>query len=483
MTKNPLKQVYDPEKFRVWAHQMVDLLADHLQQHQSEESTNVLPYVPPEEQLEFWQNDFQNDGGVEKTFSAILDRSIGVHNPRCMGHQISAVAPVACIAGMMADLLSNGMGVYEMGMAGNALERVIIGFLNQHIGYPSEAGGLMTSGGTLANLTGLLAARKAQFPIDSCQGNKQGKLAIMVSESAHYSIDRAAKVMGLGEEGIIKIPMDEQFKMKVDLLPEYLARANSNGLQVFAVVGCASSTATGSFDDLEAIADFCQAHDLWFHADGAHGGGVVFSPRYRHLASGIERADTIVIDFHKMLLTPALSTALLYKNASYSYQTFAQKAEYLWNAPQTEEWYNSGKRTFECTKVMMSVKVYSILKAHGKDIFQQNIDRLFGLAQSFAEQISSRQQMELLLLPEANIVNYRYIGGSDSDLDVINERIRQILLERGTFYIVSTLIAGKRYLRSAIMNPLTSSADFEALLDEIEKLGESLVSGKIWEVE
>lgn len=460
-----IDQVYDPEQFRSRAHQLVDQLADHLNSHQSG-NQNVIPYSAPDEQLEFWRQDFYQNNGLGDTFTSILDRSIGVHNPGYLGHQVSVVAPIASIAGMMVDLLSNGMGVYEMGMAGNAIERVIIDFMNKTVGYPVTAGGIMTSGGTLANLTGLLAARKA-----NSHKENQKKLAILVSESVHYSIDRAARVMGLGSEGIIKVPVDKHFKMRTDLLPEAFAQAKNNGFHVFAVVGCASSTATGSFDDLEAIADFCEANKLWFHVDGAHGGGVVFSEKHKHLATGIERADSIVIDFHKMLLTPALATALLFKEGSDSYKTFAQKAEYLWNSPEEEEWYNSGKRTFECTKLMMGVKVYSILKAHGKEIFQQNIDRLFELAQDFAAQIEARDDVELLLSPEANIVNYRYVGGPAQDLDAVNENIQQDLLESGRFYLVSTVIHGKRYLRSAIMNPLTRAADFQALLDEIEAIG------------
>lgn len=465
-----IDQVYDPEQFRARAHQLVDQLADHLISHQNG-NQNLLPYFPPEEQLDFWRQHFQQNNGLGDTFTSILDRSIGVHNPGYLGHQVSVVAPIASIAGMMVDLLSNGMGVYEMGMAGNAIERVIIDFMNQAVGYSANAGGFMTSGGTLANLTGLLAARKANVHLDVWQEGSQEKLAILVSESVHYSIDRAARVMGLGSEGIIKIPMNERFKMRTDLLTDALTQAKTNGYHVFAVVGCASSTATGSFDDLEAIADFCEANKLWFHVDGAHGGGVVFSEKHKHLAQGIERADSIVIDFHKMLLTPALATALLFKKGSDSYKTFAQKAEYLWNSPEEEEWYNSGKRTFECTKLMMGVKVYSILKAHGKEVFQQNIDRLFDLAQDFAQQIEACDNVELLLSPEANIVNYRYVGGS-ANLDAANENIQQHLLESGRFYLVSTVIHGKRYLRSAIMNPLTRSADFQALLDEIEVLGQ-----------
>ncbi|MEM6318030.1 MAG: aminotransferase class I/II-fold pyridoxal phosphate-dependent enzyme [Bacteroidota bacterium] len=475
LTKNSLQQVFNPNQFRQVGYELIDLLANHLENVQNEPTSKVLPYTQPEKELDFWRQHFAQADGLNDTFQTILQRSIKVHHPRYIGHQVAAPAPVSSLAGLMADLLSNGMGVYEMGMAANGIERVLIEFMNRRVGYSPKAGGIMTSGGTLANLTALITARKVSAPSDVWSEGHQEKLAIMVSEAAHYCIDRAARIMGLGTKGIIKIPVDERFKLRIDFLPDYLAKAKADGLHVFAVIGCASSTATGSYDDLAALADFCETENLWLHVDGAHGGGVVFSKKYKALAKGIHRADSIAIDFHKMLLTPALTTALLYKNGSDSYKTFAQKAEYLWDAPQSEEWYNSGKRTFECTKLMMPIKVYALLKAHGKGIFGANIDRLYDLGRTFAQMIKERPNFELLIEPEANIVNYRYVPDSAQNIDVLNAQIRQTLTEAGQFYIVSTVINGRRYLRSAIMNPLMTDGDLEDLLAEIERIGKMVV--------
>ena len=155
-----------------------------------------------------------------------------------------------------------------------------------------------------------------------------------------------------------------------------------------------------------------------------------------------------------------------------SYQTFSQKAEYLWDSGNKEEWFNSGKRTFECTKSMMSIKVYTILKAYGKDIFRKNVDHLFGQTALFAQLIKDRPNFELLLDPEANIVNFRYTNGQAMDMNDYTDKIRAFLLDSGKFYIVSTLINGQKYLRCTVMNPLTKKRDFEDLLTEIERVGE-----------
>ncbi len=469
-----LAEAYDIQNFREWGHQLIDLLADHLQQVQTGRDVPVIPYRKPEAELAYWQQHFQKSGEPLDLFKDILQHSIQVHHPRYMGHQVSVPALVAGLAGLLSDVLSNGTGVYEMGMSSNALERLVTDWLAAKIGYNADAAGILTSGGSLANLTAMLAARKAKAPTEVWENGHHEKLAVLVSEEAHYCIDRAGRIMGMGSEGIIKVPVNEQFQIRADLLEDYLRQAENSGLTVIAVIGCAASTATGSYDDLNELADFCQQHDLWLHVDGAHGGAVVVSDKYRQLAAGIERADSVVIDFHKMLMTPALNTALIFKRGEDSFKTFIQKAQYLWDAQQSPEWYHSGKRTFECTKLMMSIKVYSILKTYGEHIFAENVERLYDLGKTFAELIKQRPHFELALEPATNIVNFRYANAPSEKLNELNSAIRQALLESGKFYIVQTMLQGKRYLRATIMNPLTTAADLQTLLDEIERLARTM---------
>lgn len=470
-----LNNAYDVSDFRTQAHELIDMLADHLETMQNDRSQRVLPYKKPEEALSFWKQDLESTGEPSNMFKAILDDSIYIHHPYYAGHQIAQPAFISSLAGLMSDLLNNGTGVYEMGMSSNAIEKVVTDFVAQAIGYDTNGSGFMTSGGSLANLTALLAARNAKAPSLVWQEGHKEKLAVMVSEETHYCIDRAARIMGLGDDGIIKIPVDSAFKMRTDLLEEYLQKAQNNGFHVIAVIGCAASTSTGSFDNLEAISSFAEKHNIWFHVDGAHGGSVVFSKQHKHLASGIEKADSVVIDFHKMLMTPALATALIFKNTHDAYKTFNQKAQYLWDEEQSEEWYNSGKRTFECTKFMMSIKVYSVLKTLGTDVFGENVDTLFDAGHRFADMIKQKPGFELGLQPECNIINFRYVDERADNLNALNATIRQQLVEEGKFYIVQTVIDGKRYLRTCIMNPFSTKDDHLALLNEIERLAKDIL--------
>ena len=471
-----LEQAYSPDAFRQQGHALIDLLASHLEQAQLG-TQPTINYAEPDEQLAYWQTDFEQPVQPDPLplFADIIDRSIHVHNPRFMGHQIAPPLPLAALTGVLTSLLSQGMGVYEMGMTANALERIVTQWLARKLNLGPEAGGLLTSGGTLANLTALLTARAViggtpDRTDNTWENGTTNRLAIMVSSEAHYCVDRAARIMGLGSAGIIKIPVNERYQMRTELLDEYMDQAKADGLTVFAVVGSACSTSTGSYDDLTAIADFCARHNLWFHADGAHGGAAALSDTYRYLVRGIDRADSVIVDFHKMMMIPALTTAVLYRRDADSYRTFQQKAQYLWTDADAKDWFNSGKRTFECTKLMMSAKIYAILRTCGEGIFTEYVDMTYNLARRFAEQIRNRSGFELAIEPQSNIVCFRYAGnGNDTPAQLTerNAQIRQNLLQDGRFYIVQTTLNGQLWLRVSLMNSFTTDAQLSELLDDI----------------
>ncbi len=472
--QSPLQKAFSSDLFRQQAHGLVDQLADYLEQAQNGSLETVIPYKDPEESLALWQEDSeQGQGDIAEFFSKTIQYSNHLHHPRYMGHQVTPPVPVSALAGMLSSMLNNGMAVYEMGLVSNPLERILSELLAKKIGFDENASGLLTSGGTLANLTALLAARAAKT--DVWEDGTHERLAVMVSEEAHYCIDRAARIMGMGNEGIVKVPVNKLFQIRTDLLEQYYQEATDKGLRVIAIIGSACSTSTGSYDDLEAIAAFAQKHQLWFHADGAHGGAVVFSDKYKHLVKGINQADSVVVDWHKMLMAPALITAVVFKRNDDAFKTFQQKAQYLWANQHSKDWFNSGKRTFECTKLMMSVKVYAILKAHGEQIFTDNVEYLYDLGKQFAALVKARPNFELALEPESNIVCFRLKTASGS-LNELNANIRKRLLEEGKFYIVQTTLGDNLYLRVSLMNPLTTETDLIAFLDEVERLGTLLAS-------
>ncbi len=468
-----LEQAFSPEAFRQYGRELVDLLADHLDAVHNDSEAPVIAYVSPEEQLNWWEQDFQRPVAESPVgvWRDILNRSIHVARKRYIGHQVPPPAPVAALSQLLTAVLNNGMGVYEMGMAGNAIERIVARLVARRMGFDENASGFFTSGGALANLTALLTARAALTQVWELGPGE--KLGVMVSEEAHYCVDRAARIMGFGDEGIIKIPVNDRFQMRTELLDDHFDLAESRGLRIICVIGSACSTSTGAFDDLQAVGAFCRRRSLWFHVDGAHGGAAVFSQKYRPLLRGIEAADSVVLDFHKMLLSPSPASVLIFRRDEDAYKTFAQKAQYLWADQNAREWYNSGKRTFECTKPMMVVGVYTLLRTYGEALYEQNVDTLFDLGSAFAALVRSRPlEFELALEPQCNIVCFRCVGAGD--LNDLNNRIRERLLADGKFYIVQTFIRNAVYLRASIMNPLTTPTELNELLQEIARISQEL---------
>jgi len=472
MKNKKLSTVYDPKKFKEFGHELIDLLSEHLEEA-NQEDTLVHKWQSPAERLEFWKQ-FEMDKNSPKVFfQEVLKGSVNIHHANYMGHQVSPPAPLGALASLMSSTLNNGMAIYEMGAAGTAIEKIVIDDLNKRIGYNIKTSdGYITHGGTLANLTALLSARRAMVEDDIWEEGSSEKLGIMVSSEAHYCVDRAVRIMGMGAAGMIKIPVNENYAMKTELLQEYYEKAKSEGIKVIAVVGSAPSTSTGMHDDLEAIAQFCEKNKLWFHVDGAHGGAAIFSEKYKHYLKGIDKADSVVIDGHKMLMTPTIMTFLLFKDKNHSYATFSQKAQYLLSKTEEEQWYNIAIKSFECTKRMMSIQFYILLKFYDEEIFDEYVTTLYDLGKELANIISARVNFELALEPDTNIVCFRYHPQEKNteDLNELNKLLRNQLLEQGKFYVVQTTLNGEAFMRTTIMNPKTTAKNFNLLLDEIESL-------------
>ncbi|MCW5517042.1 pyridoxal phosphate-dependent decarboxylase family protein [Muriicola sp. Z0-33] len=471
MSTKLLKAAYSPEDFRLRGHQLIDKLADHLNASLNGRSPKVINWSSPDDERNYWINFLEN--GEETTlFDEIIQKSIHIHHPKYLGHQISPAVPITALTSILGAQLNNGMGIYEMGAAGTAMERIVTDLICSQIGYTAKANGFLTSGGTLANLTALLSARKKVVKQNVWQEGYSGKLAIMVSEEAHYCIDRAARIMGLGDDGIVKIPVDKNFNIRVDLLENCYKKAAEKGLEIFAIVGSAPATATGIYDNLKALAKFASEKNIWLHVDGAHGGAAIFSKKYSKTVRGIQHADSVVIDGHKMMMMPGITTALLFKDGNNSHSTFSQKADYLLQESAEQDWYNLAKRTFECTKYMMSLHWYTLIKSYGFALFDEFVTTLYDSGEKFAGLIQKDPDFELAAKPMSNIVCFRFIGNIDSasEQNLRNKKIRQQILEEGEFYIVETKLRELHYLRVTIMNPFTTPEIMEKLLAKIKGL-------------
>ena len=474
-----LRTAYDSERFRAAGHRIIDLLANHLSASMNGQQSQALPWIEPEHAVAHWQALAATpDLSIEDICREVLAGSVRISDPKYMGHQICHPAPVAMLAGLITDCVNNGTGVYEMGMAGTAMEQQVIRHVARQFGMDDTSDGFLTSGGTLANLTALLAARSIKSGGNDWSSGTSQRLAVMASTQSHYCVDRAVRVMGWGDSGLIRIPTDSDFQMRTDLLEDYYQTAQQGGVKIIGVVGSACTTSTGTFDDLTAISEFCRAHDLWFHVDGAHGAAVAFSAAQQHRLDGIHMADSVALDFHKMLMTPVITSGVVFRHGEHGFRTFATEADYLFQGQDDAEhdWFNLAKRTFECSKTMMSTKIYSILATHGASILGDNVDRLYELTQQFVALLQQRPEFELATEPQCNIVCFRLRAHPDGDTCALNTAVRDHLTRNGEYYVVQTKLQGQVWLRTTITNPFTSTRDFTGLLDTIHQTAEQFPS-------
>ncbi|MEZ4368258.1 MAG: pyridoxal-dependent decarboxylase [Kofleriaceae bacterium] len=412
-----LARAYAPASFAADGRRVIEALAGGLAEVAGRERAQVSTTASTAALREAYPATFaeHGHGDLVGELARAVDGSIRLHHPRVFGHQVAPPLPGAALAELTSALLNNGMAITEMGPAASAMEHAVIGWMAAQLGWAEGAGGVLTSGGSLGNLTALLAARQARAGYDAwTEPTAAGPpLAVLTSADAHYSVARAVRILGWGDAGVVPVAIDARHRLRPRALDDAAAAAAAAGVRVVAIVAAAGSTATGAFDPLDEIAAIAAARGLWLHVDGAHGASVALSSHHRARLRGIERADSVVWDAHKLLLMPAMATAVLYRDARAGRGAFAQQAAYLFGADAggDDATWEIGRGTFECTKRMIALALHATLRTHGVALWRAAIDRVMAAAAAFAERIErapdfgagagAREQHRLLPTPAA----------------------------------------------------------------------------------
>jgi L-2,4-diaminobutyrate decarboxylase len=272
--------------------------------------------------------------------------------------------------------------------------------------------------------------------------------------------------------------------MDPDQLEDVVRQLRKEGRDIVAVVACSCATPIGAFDPLPAIAEVCERFDIWLHVDAAHGGSACLSPRHKHLVAGLERADSVVWDAHKMMFVPALCAFVFLRNRRNVYETFRQDAPYLFDptAPGLAD-FDSALRTVECTKRATTFGLWGLWSLFGPQLFTDLVDITFALGQQFHNKLTAAHDFTPLHRPECNIVVFRYTPRQLADappqeLGQFQMALRRSLIESGRFYIVSTNIDGIGALRVVFMNPLTTEEHLDQLLDTLRDQGNQILEEK-----
>ncbi|MEV7005590.1 pyridoxal-dependent decarboxylase [Streptosporangium sp. NPDC051022] len=389
-----------------------------------------------------------------------LDEGTRFHHPGYLGHQIAAPDFPAALADFVHGAANNPMAVYEMGAAAATVEFEVLRWMLDKAGYGEAGGGVLTHGGSLANLTALLAARAAVAP-EAWTDGVPGDLALLAPESAHYSLTRAAAILGLGERAVMPLDVDPLGRIDVARLSAALDRVRRAGRRPMALVAAACATGTGLYDDLRGIGEFCADNGVWFHVDGAHGASALLADGHRHLMDGVELADSLIWDAHKMLRTSSLAAAVLTRREGDLDAAFRQRASYLFYGDQG---FDLIGRTVECSKAELGLKIFLNLAWRGERGLGDHVARRYATARRLWELGSRRPGFDFPYEPESNIVCFRYGTGDQA-------AIRERLTADGDFHLTSAEIGGVRHLRVTVMAPATDDKTLEALLDRIGEPG------------
>jgi L-2,4-diaminobutyrate decarboxylase len=395
-------------------------------------------------------------------------------HPMALGHQVSAPLPATVWTEMVTAALNNSAAVWEMSPTGTSVEHQVIGWMCALAGFGAKSGGTLTSGGTEATFTAMLAARAAVMP-DAWERGMEGPLPVMLcGEHAHYAATRAAAEVGIGMQNVLAVP-SRDWKMDPAALAQRLDTLKSEGRSVLAVIATSGCTATGAFDDLEAIGAICEARGVWLHVDAAHGGSALLSERHGHRMRGVQRARTVAWDPHKMMLLPLSAGVVLARDERDLTGAFAQHAPYLFHGSATERSIDQGTRSFACSRRVDAIKVWVALQRYGARGIGLLYDHLCALASTLYRMVGERPEFEAMHEPEGNILCFRWVGGADASgdatgdangdrLDAFNRALRDRYNRSGRGWITGTMLGGVRVLRVTVMNPRTREKHLEELL-------------------
>ena len=435
-----------------------------------------------EELAQRFSEEFPHQGRPVAEIIARLEKDVladanKYYHPMYMGHQTSAPLPVGVWMESVIGALNQSLAVWEMSPTATMIEHQIVGGLAKLAGYGAGAGGTLTSGGTEANFTAMLAARNAAVPNAWEDGLGADPPVVVYGEHAHYAVTRAIGQLGLGRRRGIPIP-SRDFRIDVDLLTAALDRLRNEGKQVMAVVASAGTTATGSFDDLEAVGKLCEERGIWLHVDGAHGASALLSSNPPRALNGLRYSRSLAWDPHKMMLLPLAAGMVLTRDEGDLERAFAQQAPYLFHAGKSTRIIDQGIRSFQCSRRADVLKLWFVMQRFGTSGLGQLYDHLCNTARLLYDAIEERGDFENLHEPESNILCFRYLGAKNrknagsartsSDLeqiDALNRELRPRYNREGTGWITATVLAGRPVLRVTMMNPRTGADHVKALLD------------------
>ena len=396
-------------------------------------------------------------------------------HPRMFGYVQSPGTPIAAFADLLASTLNANLTVWRSAPAPVEVERLTIDWIRQILGFNAEAGGLFVSGGSMANLAALAAARQTK----DCSS---GRLRIYASSETHFSIVKAAALLGIGRENVCHIAVDERFRIRTDDLVAKITADLEAGYVPLCVVANAGTVNTGAVDPLAEIREIANRFQLWMHVDGSYGALAILAKSARELFAGIERADSVALDPHKWLYLPVDVGCVIYRDPEIVRAAFAHEAEYTriigQEADEAFAFWDYGP---ELSRRFRALKVWMLLKGVGVSALSEAIENNLACARHLESMVRASDDFEMAAPVELSIFCFRHMpvqlrNESPKTIDAFNERLLVALQRDGSSYLSNATLGGRFALRGCVLNYRTTLRDMEILLDDLRRVAKSLAS-------
>ena len=407
---------------------------------------------------------------LETVRDVVVQYSRHAGHPRCFGYVSSPGTPVATMGSMIAAAFAINVTCWRSGTAAAEMELLCIRWIQEMLGYPADGAGLLVSGGSMANFAGIAAARSAKAPGNVVRDGMGGaRMRLYVSEEGHFSIRKAAAMLGIGAANVCSVKTDADLHMDLADLDRQVRQDREAGHLPFCVVASAGTAGTGAMDPIGAIADFAQAHNLWLHVDGAYGGFSAMAPAARAFFRRIGEADSVALDPHKWLYLPVGCGCVLYRDPAAARAAFSENAEYTrvigLKDDEAFAFWDYGP---ELSRPFRALDLWLLLKSAGTKAIGEAIENNIACAKYFADLVRATDDFEMLAPVDLSIFCFRYRPrGFSGDLDALNERIMLEVQRSGGSYLSNARVRGVFALRGCVLNYRTTKRDMEILLEDV----------------
>lgn len=469
------------EEFRKIGHQLINNISDFIS---TIDKKPVTVNEKPSQLQKLLGNTSLPEVGIPATelipriTDLLFNHSLFNGHPKFLGYITSSAAPIGALADLLAASVNPNVGAHILSPIATEIEKQTIQWLAEFIGVSPNYGGILVSGGNMANFTAFLAARTAKAPKNIKEdglSNTSQKLTIYCSKTTHTWIDKAAILFGLGTKCIRWIQTDSSNKMNNEVLEETIKKDLENGFQPILVIGTAGDVSTGVVDNLRGISTICKTYNLWFHIDGAYGVPAAVIPKYKSLFDGISEADSIALDPHKWLYSPLEAGCTLVKNPQHLIDTYSSHPEYYnFTNPEEEIAQNYYEYGLQNSRGFKALKVWLTLKQVGRNGYQKLINEDIELSKYLLELAETNSELNAVS-NNLSITTFRYIPlNCNEDIDYLNKLNEAILNElqtAGELFLSNAIVNEMYCLRACIVNFRTSKKDIKEIIDIIVRVG------------